>query len=197
MSEQCTIEGCSKPYRARGYCVYHYNKFRDTGELTRIKPKRTNNLCYKCNIAPIDQHLQSYCRACGTEIARAWMRRNTTKLNARMRAKNDPANKVLLLDFTEEDYSTMYENQQGHCAICQRRPEYRLLVDHDHATGLVRGLLCRQCNLGIGQFRDDAVSFLHAARYVLAGKAERFSLGHITNNCKRVDNGWAMTKEVG
>jgi len=51
--------------------------------------------------------------------------------------------------------------QSGRCAIC-RDPMLDPHVDHDHQTGEVRGLLCRPCNLGIGNFRDDPF-LLHAA----------------------------------
>lgn len=45
-------------------------------------------------------------------------------------------------------YQTMLANQAGRCFICGGRPapSRRLSVDHDHATGDVRGLLCDPCN---------------------------------------------------
>jgi Recombination endonuclease VII len=52
--------------------------------------------------------------------------------------------------------------QGGVCAICKTAPAVH--VDHDHATGAVRALLCFNCNGGLGQFRDDP-QLLHAAAY--------------------------------
>ena len=51
------------------------------------------------------------------------------------------------LGVTDEDYALMLATQGGGCAICGNPPRTRRLhVDHDHKTGVVRGLLCFQCN---------------------------------------------------
>lgn len=69
---------------------------------------------------------------------------------------------------TAEQYWALYEAQGGSCYICQRATGKvrRLSVDHDHATGYVRGLLCRPCNTVVGRFRDDPDSFDRAAGYL-------------------------------
>lgn len=73
---------------------------------------------------------------------------------------------------TADDYDTMLVNQGGVCAICGtdqpggRRSE-RFHVDHDHETGEVRGLLCNECNQGLGKFQDS-VEMLRAAIQYLA-----------------------------
>lgn len=54
-----------------------------------------------------------------------------------------------------EQYDTMFENQQGCCAICGIHQDVlnrRLDVDHCHTTGKVRGLLCRLCNTSLGKY---------------------------------------------
>ncbi|MBV9043118.1 MAG: endonuclease VII domain-containing protein, partial [Acidimicrobiia bacterium] len=57
---------------------------------------------------------------------------------------------------SEADYERILASQDGGCAICGRLPGSRNLhVDHDHATGAVRGLLCFACNVAIGHLRDD------------------------------------------
>ena len=52
---------------------------------------------------------------------------------------------------TRTDYFRMLTSQDGGCAICRCPPGFlRLAVDHDHATGEIRGLLCQKCNVGLG-----------------------------------------------
>lgn len=73
-----------------------------------------------------------------------------------------------------EDYVELYNLQKGCCPICgsfmKLLPEKNCListcVDHDHATGKVRGLLCRPCNLGLGNFRESKEALLKAVEYL-------------------------------
>lgn len=70
---------------------------------------------------------------------------------------------------TPEDYWEMFDRQDGRCAICRREPDWkRLAVDHDHDTGRVRGLLCHQCNCGLGFFNDDFDLLVTALGYLKA-----------------------------
>lgn len=67
-----------------------------------------------------------------------------------------------------EDYDARLLAQGGGCAICQNDcPTGRMLaVDHDHATGVVRGLLCTNCNMAVGKMKDDADLLRRAAEYL-------------------------------
>jgi hypothetical protein len=69
---------------------------------------------------------------------------------------------------TIAEYDRMFAEQGGVCAICgQRRPEERTLhVDHDHETGVIRGLLCFRCNNALGDFREEYELFQRAADYL-------------------------------
>ena len=74
---------------------------------------------------------------------------------------------------TAEQHAAMLTAQDGRCAICGDPPNpngikagSRLHVDHCHATGRVRALLCNSCNRGIGYFHDDAERMRKAAEYV-------------------------------
>jgi hypothetical protein len=52
------------------------------------------------------------------------------------------------------------------CVICGS--EEQLVVDHDHKTGKIRGMLCNHCNRGLGHFRDDPMLLEFAAQYLYA-----------------------------
>ena len=54
------------------------------------------------------------------------------------------------------------------CVICGS--EEPLVVDHDHDSGAVRGMLCNHCNRGLGHFRDNPILLEFAAQYLYASK---------------------------
>ena len=59
---------------------------------------------------------------------------------------------------TMDEFDVMKNNQGGVCAICNGKNNDRdLAVDHCHTTGKVRGLLCGNCNRGIGYFKDSKI----------------------------------------
>lgn len=63
-------------------------------------------------------------------------------------------------------------DQDGVCAICgAANPEH---VDHDHATGYIRGILCFNCNGGLGQFRDSIKYLGKAIDYLKGTTCQRF-----------------------
>jgi hypothetical protein len=65
---------------------------------------------------------------------------------------------------TLEDYNLLLEKQNEKCKICNRdcSTGKSLAVDHNHETGKVRGLLCKNCNIGLGMFFDN-LDFLESA----------------------------------
>jgi hypothetical protein len=81
-----------------------------------------------------------------------------------------------------DDYQRMFVEQKGVCAVCAQ-PETAtragkvkwLSVDHDHKTGDVRGLLCSDCNTGIGKLKDDSAVLRAAADYLDFHKARKLA----------------------
>lgn len=70
---------------------------------------------------------------------------------------------------TRADYEALLAAQGGVCPLCGKRPKKTLCVDHCHATGTIRGLLCRQCNAALGGFTDSQAAMLAALAYLEAG----------------------------
>ena len=76
---------------------------------------------------------------------------------------------------TKADYDVMFKAQGGCCAICGKEPRdntgnMRLVVDHCHTTGKIRGLLCKLCNCSIGFLNDDVNLVFKAYTYLAANK---------------------------
>lgn len=106
-----------------------------------------------------------------------WQQENPERLNEyrreyRQRPERKAADREGYLKrkygMTLADYKRMFEAQGGVCAICgEARPEERTLhVDHDHATRVIRGLLCFRCNQAIGSLQEDHEIFQAAADYL-------------------------------
>lgn len=64
------------------------------------------------------------------------------------------------------EYKSIKEKQNGCCAICNTR-DRKLVVDHSHKTGQIRGLLCTSCNLMLGHSKDQPERLVKAANYLL------------------------------
>lgn len=88
------------------------------------------------------------------------------------RAANKPAKRARKLKrkygLTPSTFDSMLADQGGLCAICKTGDPGKRgwHVDHDHQTGLVRGILCRECNLGLGFLGDTAETVAAAAKYL-------------------------------
>lgn len=72
-----------------------------------------------------------------------------------------------------QEYGDLYLRQMGKCAICQEPPLKPLVLDHDHETGEVRGLLCANCNSGLGMFKDNVGALAGAIQYLARSAASR------------------------
>lgn len=93
------------------------------------------------------------------EYMRAWNRKNPLK------TKHYKIKKCFGIGI--DDYERMLAEQGGGCAICGQRDEwFNLAIDHCHDKKFVRGLLCSQCNRGLGLFLDDPERLRNAAAYL-------------------------------
>ena len=120
----------------------------------------TKKICTKCGSEKEENEFESdrnTCKECRKEyqrshqIARRWKYSNKYNI-------------------TLEDYDQMLASQDGKCAICTTNdaggPGKRFVVDHNHNTGEVRGLLCNNCNRGIGYLKDSPNILSQALTYL-------------------------------
>ena len=109
------------------------------------------------------QGRHSWCRPCANAYARTYRKRAKLPIAKRRRL-------TLLTKYrmTPLQWVSLALRQDGRCAICDQ--EKRLVTDHDHATGEVRGLLCHACNVAIA-ILDDPVRLPRALAYLKRGGA--------------------------
>jgi hypothetical protein len=130
---------------------------RSTREGVETRHGEPTKLCLCCNITKpttefykkdaVGQRLDTTCKSCRI---------------IKLREKT--------LGVTEQQYWDMYHKQGGRCGICQARlysKRYkRFAVDHNHSTGEIRGLLCGNCNTGLGLFKDCPTALSRAIDWV-------------------------------
>ena len=154
--------GCGKlkPIKSRGLCVKCAQRNVRNGHTNYTRPIKGTKLCTICGRKPV--HAKDRCTACYGKLLRE---RNPDKfLNAELK-KN--------YGITLEVYNEILENQNGKCALCGAEANdtingkvARLAVDHNHETGEIRGLLCGNCNRGIGNLQDSTEILTKAIDYL-------------------------------
>jgi hypothetical protein len=93
------------------------------------------------------------------EKSKEWYNKNA------MRVKNTRL--IYKFGITLDEYNELLNKQKNSCSICGNPPRLqKFAVDHDHKTGKVRGLLCRDCNVGIGNLKDDPDLIEKAIQYI-------------------------------
>lgn len=195
LHETCTVQGCDRQHKARGYCQTHYMQFKRGAPITeairsreRVKP----DVCVEegCH-EPVKA--KGLCKAHYQRL----LRHGHTKYRDRKRpAKtcSEPgcdnilySNGVCSIHYSrvrkfqgyglsQEQHDVLFAQRGGKCWICEEPETSRdgasgkvraLAVDHCHETGAVRGLLCRRCNQAIGMFRDSPDLLGKAIQYLL------------------------------
>jgi hypothetical protein len=166
------------------------------GSARRRRPTRAplfnggdvKKVCSKCGVdKTLDefhkhktggQGRASMCKPCAVARSIAWWQQHKDRHNAKARERyaQNPTRQVA--NSRRYKYGTdgreIYDRQKGKCAICGSNIAYaivgkrseRSMLDHCHETGIVRGMLCDPCNVGIGRFKDDPNLLRAAAAYV-------------------------------
>lgn len=170
---------CKACTRAEGIAYRAKNAERNAAALAEGIPDGDKE-CTRCGVSKPYSEFQrrgrskdgfaARCRDCHSEGQKAYaaarpeqMRQSRRRRNLKEKYGMEPA-----------QYDELLIAQDGRCAICRKLPTSEnsrfgiLYVDHDHATGAIRGLLCDQCNRGIGLLQDSPDTLMAAAAYLLA-----------------------------
>ena len=128
---------------------------------------------YRHKTGPLAGRPTSYCKECAKRRATQRIAGLAPAALTRYRRRA----RLNTYGLTERDYQALLYAQDGQCAACGSRPEHEweLVVDHDHAAGRVRGLLCNKCNLTLGQAGEDHDRLIGLAAYL-----ERTSISFIS-----------------
>lgn len=114
------------------------------------------------------------CKACKSEEARSYYLANREKILERQKPGARAYERKKKYGISEEQFQEMLRESGGQCALGHEPEDGQLVIDHDHATGAVRGLLCRQCNWALGLMRDNPDRFRSAAVYL-----EEYKIGEV------------------
>lgn len=171
---QCEVEGCEKPAQVNKMCRKHDRYTRKFGHPTS-RTTRCNDCGEEFTHIIREGHRRWYCDACDSKPQRHPGRRldNVDPELVAATARQAFRYNVSRYGLTVEQYEAKLAAQNNFCAICGKPPKpdgvraaSRLHIDHDHETGIVRGLLCLNCNRGIGSFNDDSTLLRMAADYI-------------------------------
>lgn len=138
--KKCLDEECERYAVTKGYCDKHYRRVKKSGtsKLLKIKPKCSIEGCTNKHLA------KSLC------YTHYWINAKKAKIDDRA---------IFIIN-----------NHDGKCDICRSTvtgySKRSLNIDHDHKTGMVRGLLCHKCNIGLGNFNDN-IDLLQRAIFYL------------------------------
>lgn len=126
-----------------------------------VRSEEMRGTCSRCGDAPVRWNQASGHFTCASPARK----RQHADIERRRR-------RLAQYGLTDDDYRQMHESQGGRCAICggarvRSDSDGSLVVDHDHATGAVRALLCSLCNSGLGHFGDAPEMLQAAAQYLI------------------------------
>lgn len=192
----CTVPGCLREHNARGLCNSHYESWWRSANPERAKKEASEK--YKASrdtirrvakerytVDPSKQRAGSRAyyaanRGAISERRREQYRATSPERRAERALATKDAKYRRLHGVSLAEVEAMKTAQGDACAICHAmfvlgrdgKDANAAVLDHCHATGRVRGLLCNHCNRGLGLFRDNASALAAAALYVSAAKTD-------------------------
>lgn len=190
----CTIDGCGRKHKSRGYCASHYQQYKRG--LTNLGALKTRQRIKPDCCVEVD--CESSVKANG--LCAAHYQRFLRHGHTRYRDRKRPAQQCSMPNcgnilyanslchahyakfknwksygITPEIYISMLKFQNHVCEICHKGEKIingksgkirDMAIDHCHTTGKVRSLLCSSCNTAIGSFKDSPELLRKAADYL-------------------------------
>lgn len=144
--------------------------------------------CTKCGIEksftdfPKDKSRKdghySYCKSCNSRNAKSYYEGRKGEIliyQKEYRAKNEAyikeykAKRYLTKQYgiSESEVTELIVQQNGQCEICKEDISAKRHIDHNHASGEIRGLLCSSCNRALGYFKDSPLIVKNAYQYLI------------------------------
>jgi hypothetical protein len=132
--------------------------------------------CNMCNVEKNESefyfsktYVNNHCKKCNNEKSKEWYAKNKdVKLASSLKWHYKDKYGI-----TMEQRQELFDKQLGKCAICSCEIHLdgtldakRAVIDHNHKTGKVRGMLCNLCNQGIGRFKDNTKLIQNAINYL-------------------------------
>lgn len=140
--------------------------------------------CARCGLVEVPKG-RKYCSECslarGNERAREWRERHVEKSRAatrkyQSRKRREEPEKIAWAKakssykISREDYENLLKRADGKCEICMkvmtRAGGHQPVIDHSHATGKVRGVICAKCNSALGFVEDDVQRLQRMEKYL-------------------------------
>ena len=156
--------------RVGGYCQKGLHPIISAEDIY-TKPKSLEQNCRKCRKIRQQANYAAK-RVEYNQRSKQWALKNLAR--RRTQARHSYLRKKF--GMSADAYEQMRLSQNGKCLICGTIPTSRidskgkergiLHVDHDHISGKIRGLLCHNCNLGLGSFKDNLTLLRQAVVYL-------------------------------
>lgn len=173
----CSFEACGRKHSSSGYCVSHYRQWKMGKTLYPIGQIKS---------VLRDEFGRKLCTSCSEwrDLSEFRLRKGTVDGYRGWCSPCEREDKLIRrYGISIEKYNSMLADQGGICPICRESEKdifnetgSRFCVDHDHnccpgensCGSCVRGLLCKNCNLAIGNLKDIADRALNAATYLMS-----------------------------
>lgn len=167
---------CAIDWETRTRRCTRCDVIKDYGDFTKNLSKKHPNGEY---------YISSICKKCLTKDAQKryhnLSKKEQVELNKKRNKARRETRRIKLREsrygISPKDYERMYTKQDGKCFICEIDKD--LVIDHCHDTGVVRGLLCRKCNSGLGLLQDSTIVLQKSIQYLERGDYGPTTVGDV------------------